>query len=93
MEDVELLLSDEFAEFTATINGIHGEKKTEQENFKILYEQFKAKMDGFEKQAKTAQDKWESWKASQGAKEELHSRTHNKEPESKPAEKSKTKKK
>ena len=68
MEDIELLLSDEFAEFTVTISKIRENKKVEQEKFKELYEQYKTKMEAFEKQASTAQEKWEAWKTSQGAK-------------------------
>jgi hypothetical protein len=68
MEDVELLLSDEFAAFTDAIKSIREHKKEEQEKFKELYEEYKSKMDVFEQEANAAQKKWEEWKSSQGVK-------------------------
>jgi DNA-binding transcriptional regulator YiaG len=91
MEDIELLLSDEFATFTATINEIREKKKVEQESFKELYEAYKAKMEAFEKQARTAQKEWEAWKVSQGgAKAQTAEKPKSVEP---PTEKSVPKKK
>lgn len=70
MNETELLLSDEFAAFTAKIGVLHNEKKQLEVEFRKLFDDYKAKKVNIEKQAKEATDEWEDWKARQlGTKE------------------------
>ncbi|MCK9458384.1 MAG: hypothetical protein M0R80_01925 [Proteobacteria bacterium] len=68
MENVELLLSDEFVKFSAKIAELHAEKKEKTASFKSVHEAWKNEMAELDKEAKEAQDEWEEWKQSHGAK-------------------------
>jgi hypothetical protein len=63
-DEVELLLSDEFVAFSGKIADIHKQKKQCQEEFKKIFDSYKASMSEFEKAAAEAQNEWETWKTS-----------------------------
>lgn len=67
MTEQEMLLSDEFAEFSAAIATVHHEKKILEEEFKKHFDAYKAKKKEFEAKVADASAKWEDWKKSQSA--------------------------
>ena len=68
MENVELLLSEEFAEFSGKIGAIFATKKAKTAEFKAVHEAWKTEMARLDQDAKEVQDAWEAWKQSHGAK-------------------------
>lgn len=65
MNEIELLLTEEFAAFTKTINAAHEEKKILEEEFKKYYEDYKNKKSSLENKVSVAYSKWEDWKKKQ----------------------------
>lgn len=65
MNDHEMLLSDEFEEFSAAVAAVHHEKKILEEEFKKHFDAYKAKKKEFEAKVAEASAKWEDWKKSQ----------------------------
>lgn len=59
---IDLLLSDEFVEFSAKIAEIHNTKKKMKEDFKKTYEEFQAKLASLDTTAAELTNAWESWK-------------------------------
>jgi hypothetical protein len=72
MEELELLLTDEFIGFSAKIAEIHQKKKVAQEEFKKVFDAYKAGIAQLDADAKEAQQAWEDWKlkAAEGHKAE-----------------------
>lgn len=68
MENVELLLSEEFVSFSAKIQQIFATKKAKTAEFKAIHEAWKKEMTGLDQDAKEAQDEWEVWKQEHGVK-------------------------
>lgn len=69
MTDAELLLTDEFVEFSRTIAEIHERKKILEEEFKKHFEAYKAEKKSIEHAVTEASARWEEWKKSQVKKE------------------------
>lgn len=67
MNEQEMLLSDEFVEFSRAVAAVHEEKKTLEEEFKKLFDDYKAKKKSFETRVAEASAKWEEWKKSQSS--------------------------
>lgn len=65
MNEIDLLLSDEFVEFSAKIKEIHEKKKSKQSEFKALYDKFKAEVQSLDDEAKGLKSDFEVWKTSQ----------------------------
>ena len=69
MEDVELLLSDEFVAFSTTIAAIHAEKKEKKSQLKEIYDKMKKEIEDLDGRAKTEYAQFEEWKKSQANEE------------------------
>lgn len=69
MNDAELLLTDEFVEFSKTIAEAHESKKALEAEFKKHFETYKADKKNIEDTVAEASAKWEDWKKSQVKKE------------------------
>jgi hypothetical protein len=65
MNEVELLLTEEFAAFTKAVALVHEEKKTLEEEFKKYFEEYKTKKSSLESKVSAANSKWEDWKQKQ----------------------------
>jgi phage-related minor tail protein len=68
MNEHELLLTDEFVEFSKAIASVHEEKKVLEEEFKKHFDAYKAKKKALEAQVAEASSKWEAWKKEQASK-------------------------
>lgn len=66
MNEIDMLLSDEFVEFSGKIKELHERKKTKQSEFKALYDKFKAEVQAMDDEAKGLQKDFETWKDGQG---------------------------
>lgn len=62
MESIDLLLSDEFVEFSTQIQSIHLAKTVKTKEFKALYAKFQQECAELDNRAKELQDAWEEWK-------------------------------
>jgi hypothetical protein len=62
MENIDLLLTDEFVEFSTQIKSIHVAKTDKTKEFKALYTKFQQECAELDKRAKELQDAWEEWK-------------------------------
>lgn len=69
MTDAELLLTDEFVEFSKAIAEVHEEKKVLEAEFKKHFEAYKAAKKSMEDRVSEANSKWEEWKKGQSKKE------------------------
>jgi hypothetical protein len=67
MNDAELLLTDEFVEFSKIVASVHEEKKVLEEEFKKHFEGYKSKKKELETRVSEANSKWEAWKKDQSA--------------------------
>lgn len=65
MNDAELLLTDEFVEFSKAIAEAHEEKKVLEAEFKKHFEAYKAAKKAIEDKVSSASGKWEEWKKTQ----------------------------
>ena len=65
MNEVELLLTEEFAAFTKAVSAVHEEKKSLEEEFKKYFEDYKTKKTALENKVSAANSKWEDWKQKQ----------------------------
>ena len=65
MTDAELLLTDEFVEFSKTIAEAHERKKVLEAEFKKHFEAYKDAKKEIETQVSEASASWEEWKRSQ----------------------------
>ena len=65
MNEIELLLTDEFSAFTKAVAAVAEEKKVLEEEFKKYFEQYKTKKSALENKVSAANTKWEEWKKSQ----------------------------
>lgn len=64
MIDSNLLLTDEFVAFSTKIGQIHELKKKKLEEMKEIYDKFQAEIAALDKQAKDAQNDFETWSKS-----------------------------
>lgn len=64
MENLDLLLSDRFVEFSSKITDIYKEMKDKDEQFKSLARQYKKEKTDLEKKAKEILEEWEANKKS-----------------------------
>lgn len=69
MNEIELLLTEEFAMFSKAVASIHEEKKSLEEEFKKYFEDYKNKKTALENKVSSANAKWEEWKKKQLKKE------------------------
>lgn len=69
MNDAELLLTDEFVEFSKTIAEAHESKKALEAEFKKHFEAYKAEKKQIEDTVAEASSRWEDWKKGQTKKE------------------------
>lgn len=67
MNEQEMLLTDEFVEFSRAVAAVHEEKKALEEEFKKHFDDYKAKKKAFEARVAEASAKWEEWKKSQSS--------------------------
>lgn len=67
MSEHELLLTDEFAEFSKAVAAVHEEKKVLEEEFKKHFDNYKARKKEFEARVADASSKWEEFKKSQAS--------------------------
>ena len=65
MNDADLLLTDEFVEFSKVIAEAHEEKKVLEAEFKKHFEAYKASKKAIEDKVSGASAKWEEWKKTQ----------------------------
>ncbi len=65
MNEIDILLSDEFVEFSGKIKELHERKKTKQNEFKALFDKFKAEVQAMDDEAKGLQTDFETWKNNQ----------------------------
>jgi len=63
MEDLDVLMSDEFTEFSQQIAHIAANRKALKEEFEQTYATFKVNMKEFEKQALKIKKDFEAWQA------------------------------
>lgn len=70
MEDLEILLSDEFVEFSRKISALAEGKKKEKQEFEKVYEAFKKKIKSYDEEAKKLQLEFEQWKKEKSKKSE-----------------------
>jgi SMC interacting uncharacterized protein involved in chromosome segregation len=68
MDDTSLLLTEEFQNFSAKIKTIFEEKKAKKEQLKALYDKVQAEIKALDAKAKTAEEEFNKWKASQKGK-------------------------
>jgi len=57
----EILLSDEFADFSGKVTALHEKKKELKMEFKKYFEKHKADVKGIDEEAKKLQDEFNSW--------------------------------
>lgn len=57
----EVLLSDEFAEFSGQVTALHEKKKELKMDFKRYFEKHKAEVKGIDEEAKKLQDGFNLW--------------------------------
>lgn len=69
MNDAELLLTDEFVEFSKAIAEVHEEKKVLEAEFKKHFEAYKAAKKSLEDRVAAVSGKWEEWKKTQSKKD------------------------
>ena len=62
MEELEILLTDEYVEFARVVKDTHDKKKEKQEEFKVVYDNFKNEMKEYDSDVATAQNRFEAWK-------------------------------
>lgn len=65
MTEAELLLTDEFVEFSKAIAEVHEEKKVLEADFKKHFEAYKASKKSLEDKVSAVSAKWEDWKKEQ----------------------------
>lgn len=65
MNEVELLMSDEFVDFSKKIAVLHETKKAQEKELKKVYEEYKAAFKKIDAQAAELQKEFDAWKASQ----------------------------
>jgi hypothetical protein len=65
MNEIEILLTEEFAVFSRAVASIHEEKKLLEEEFKKYFEDYKSKKSALESKVSVANSKWEDWKKKQ----------------------------
>jgi hypothetical protein len=63
MGEHDYLLSEEFITFSQKIATIHAAKKTRTEEFKVIYDKYKADIADFEAETKAVADEFEAWKS------------------------------
>lgn len=63
MEELDVLMSDEFTEFSQQIAEIARHRKALKEEFEATYAAFKVNMKNFEKDVLKAKKDFETWKA------------------------------
>lgn len=69
MTEGELLLTDEFLQFSGDIAALIQEKKSLKDDFKKVYEEFQSKLKLVDKKAFERSKEFDKWKASQTAEE------------------------
>ena len=69
MENIEHLLTEEYVAFSQKIASIVAQKKTAQEDFKKLYDAFKAEVATLDQAAQALVTEWEDWKAQKQKKD------------------------
>ena len=70
MKEIDLLLTDEFVQFSKDITVVHEEKKKLKDEFKKLYDKFQADVAALDAKAQEASQKWDAWKAGHEKKPE-----------------------
>jgi len=62
MESLDILLSDEFVEFSSKVKEIYATKKAKQEELRKVYDSYKAEFKELDDEARDLQIEFESWK-------------------------------
>jgi len=68
MNEQEILLTDEFVEFSKAVAAVHEEKKALEEHFKKHFDEYKSKKKQLETRVADASAIWENFKKEQLAK-------------------------
>ena len=76
MEEIDILLTDEYVRFASAVAATHKSKKERQEEFKEVYDEFKEDMKKYDENVLQAQKEFEEWKSKVGAQQATHERTH-----------------
>ena len=63
-DELNWLLTDEFIAFSAKIKVIHENKKSKKLELKKIYDKFQAEFETLDKEAKKAEDEFQTWKHS-----------------------------
>jgi ABC-type Zn uptake system ZnuABC Zn-binding protein ZnuA len=69
MEDVELLLTPEYVDFSKKIAELYALKKSLKDDFKKKYEEYQKSLKVLDENAKQCVADWEKWKSSQHDKD------------------------
>ena len=67
MEEIELLLTDEFVEFSKRIGEILAQKKSKTDEFRQIHAEFKRAIADLDDSARQANVSWEEFKSQKGA--------------------------
>lgn len=68
MDNIDVLLSDEFVEFSTKIADVHSRKKSKQEELKTIYDKFKLEIKALDDEASELVGEFEAWKSTKGKK-------------------------
>lgn len=66
MAEIDVLLTDEFVEFSTKIAEIHQQKKDKKAELKKIYAKFQEEIAELDEQARAANEAWEAFKAGGG---------------------------
>ena len=61
-DELNWLLTDEFIAFSAKIKVIHENKKAKKAELKEIYAKFTVELEALDKEAKKAEDEFQTWK-------------------------------
>ena len=78
--DIDILLTDEFVDFSKRIEAIHNEKRKKRQELKAFYEQIQGELKALDDEAREVVREFENWKKHRDHQVEVL--TH--EPESEP---------
>jgi hypothetical protein len=70
MENLDVLLSDRFLQFTAHITQIATKKKQLKADFKVIYDKYQADVKALDMEAMQSQEDFELWKETNKKEEE-----------------------
>lgn len=81
--DIDILLTDEFVEFSKRIEAIHNEKRKKRQELKTFYEQIQSEMKALDDEAREVVHEFEHWKKHRNH-QQVEVLAHEPEPEPQP---------